>query len=152
VPSPQPSLGPVKRVRVRRNSRRVAPGSTSPSRSSTRSPLTAKTAAAEDGAGAGEAAAAAAIALRGERCAAGRVRPRVRAGTGFPSGRRPAACLSTTPTLLYSTTTATLARSQLRRRGRCRLSPRNSKRAEPTDADAGGPACRARRARRAPRG
>ena len=68
MPSPQPSLGPVKRVRVRRNSRRVAPGSTSPSRSSTRSPLTANTTAAEDGAG--EAAAAAiALARRGERAA-----------------------------------------------------------------------------------
>ena len=55
MPSPQPSLGPVKRVRVRRNSRRVAPGSTSPSRSSTRSPWAAKTVAAEDRAGEGDA-------------------------------------------------------------------------------------------------
>ena len=90
MPSPQPSLGPVKRVRVRRNSRRVAPGSTSPSRSSTRSPFTAKTAAAadaeEEGAGAveGEGKGEAAIAAR-----RGALRGRVRVGTRFSSGRRP---------------------------------------------------------------
>ena len=119
MPSPQPSLGPVKRVRVRRNSRRVAPGSTSPSRSSTRSPLTAKTTAAEDGAG--EAAAAAiALARRGERDA--RRGAFVRA-----CGPEPDSHLGGAPQLayllllLYSTATATsLARSQLRGRGRCR--------------------------------
>ena len=149
MPSPQPSLGPVKRVRVRRNSRRVAPGSTSPSRSSTRSPLTAKTTAAEDGAGAGEAAAAIALRCAGERCAAGAGHVRG-GGTGFPSGRRPAACLSTAPTLRYYPRHSR-SPAQLRRRGRCRLSPRNSKREEPTDADAGGPACRSPSATRVTR-
>ena len=100
MPSPQPSLGPVKRVRVRRNSRRVAPGSTSPSRSSTRSPFTAKTTAAadaeEDGAGAVEGEGAA-IAAR-----SGALRGRVRVGTRFSSGRRPQ--LAYLSTVLYSTT------------------------------------------------
>jgi hypothetical protein len=140
VPSPQPSLGPVKRVRVRRNSRRVAPGSTSPSRSSTRSPLTAKTTAAAAAAEGGVRAAAAIAGPGWERCAL-----RVRAGTGFPSGRRtPAACLSTT--VLHHHRPPTPARSQLRAGGvAVGLSPRNSKRArtnERADADAGGRACR----------
>jgi hypothetical protein len=87
VPSPQPSLGPVKRVRVRRNSRSVVPGFTSPSRSSTRSPFTAKTAAAD---AEGE---AVAVAVDGEgeaaiaaRCGGVCVSE---VGTRFPSGRRP---------------------------------------------------------------
>jgi hypothetical protein len=85
VPSPQPSLGPVNRVRVRRKSRSVMPGSTSPSRSSKRSPLTANTTGSAAGGGVEEV----------EEAIAPR-RSGVRVGIRFPSGSPSAASLLST--------------------------------------------------------
>jgi hypothetical protein len=94
--------------------------------------LTAKTAAAAEG---GVRAAAAIAGAGRERCAL-----RVRAGTGFPSGRRTPQLAYLLPLLHHRPPTP--ARSQLRAGGvAVGLSPRNSKRArtnERADADAGG--------------